>query len=86
MRRGVYRQVESFFKWIKQYLRIKAFRGTSENAVKPQTFIALCVYVLADTVKKRIGLDQSHQAILRIFIVGLFERILILRAFLDIHP
>ena len=74
-------QVELFFKWIKQHLRIKAFYGTSENAVKTQIWIAVCVYVLVAIVKKRLGLDQSLYTILQILSVGLFERTPILRAF-----
>lgn len=74
-------QVELFFKWIKQHLRIKAFYGTSENAVKTQIWIAVCVYVLVAIVKKRLGLDQSLYTILQILSVGLFEKTPILRAF-----
>jgi len=74
-------QVELFFKWIKQHLRIKAFYGTSENAVKTQIWIAVCVYVLVAIVKKLLGLDQSLYTILQILSVGLFERTPILRAF-----
>lgn len=74
-------QVELFFKWIKQHLRIKAFYGTSENAVKTQIWIAVCVYVLVAIVKKRLGLDQSLYTILQILSVGLFEKMPILRAF-----
>jgi len=74
-------QVELFFKWIKQHLRIKAFYGTSENAVKTQIWIAVCVYVLVAIVKKRLGLDQSLYTILQILSVGLFERTPILKAF-----
>lgn len=74
-------QVELFFKWIKQHLRIKAFYGTSENAVKTQIWIAVCVYVLVAIVKKRLGLDQSLYTILQILSVGLFDKTPILRAF-----
>ena len=52
-------QVELFFKWIKQHLRIKAFYGTTDNAVKTQVWIAICVYVLVAIVKKRLNLDQA---------------------------
>lgn len=52
-------QVELFFKWIKQRLRIKQFFGTSENAVKTQIWIAVSVYVLIASIKKRLGLDAS---------------------------
>jgi len=74
-------QVELFFKWIKQHLRIKAFYGTSENAVKTQIWIAVCVYVLVAIVKKRLGLDHSLYTILQIVSVGLFERMPIVQAF-----
>jgi len=74
-------QVELFFKWIKQHLRIKAFYGTSENAVKAQIWIAVCVYVLVAIVKKRLDLDHSLYTILQILSVGLFEKTPILQAF-----
>jgi Domain of unknown function (DUF4372)/Transposase DDE domain len=66
--------VELFFKWIKQHLRIKAFYGTSENAVKTQLWIALSVYVLVAIVKKRLGLDVSLYKLLQILSVTLFEK------------
>lgn len=68
-------QVELFFKWIKQYLRIKAFFGTSENAVKTQIWIAICVYVLIAIIKKELNLKPSLGEILQIFSVTLFEKI-----------
>jgi transposase len=68
-------QVELFFKWIKQYLRIKAFYGTSENAVKTQIWIAITVYVLIAIIKKDLRLEQSLGEILQILSVSLFERI-----------
>jgi len=74
-------QVELFFKWIKQHLRIKAFYGTSENAVKTQIWSAICVYVLVAVVKKKLGLEQSLYTILQILSVSLFEKTLILQAF-----
>jgi IS4 transposase len=74
-------QVGLFFKWIKQHLRIKAFYGTSENAVKTQIWIAVCVYVLVAIVKKQLGLDHSLYTILQILSVGLFEKTPILKAF-----
>lgn len=74
-------QVELFFKWIKQHLRIKAFYGTSENAVKTQIWIAVCVYVLVAIVKKQLNLEQSLYTILQILSVGLFEKTPILQAF-----
>jgi hypothetical protein len=67
-------QVELFFKWIKQHLRIKAFYGTSENAVKTQIWTAVSVYVLVAIVKKRLGLERSLNAILQILSVSLFEK------------
>lgn len=66
-------QVELFFKWIKQHLRIKSFFGTSENAVKTQVWIAVSVYVLAAIVKKRMGLDASMYEILQILSLTMFE-------------
>jgi len=68
-------QIELFFKWIKQHLRIKAFYGTSENAVKTQIWIAISVYVLVAIVKKRLGIDHSLYKILQILSVSLFEKI-----------
>jgi hypothetical protein len=73
-------QVELFFKWIKQHLRIKAFFGTSENAVKIQIWIAVSVYVVVAIVRKRLGLEASLYQILQILSVTLFEKTPILRA------
>jgi hypothetical protein len=73
-------QVELFFKWIKQHLRIKAFYGTSANAVKTQVWIAVSVYVLVAIVKKRLGLPQSLYTILQVLSVTLFERVPIYQA------
>jgi len=67
-------QVELFFKWIKQHLRIKAFFGTSENAVKSQIWIAVSVYVLVAIIKKRLNLDASLFQLLQILSVTMFER------------
>jgi hypothetical protein len=67
-------QVELFFKWIKQHLRIKAFFGTSENAVKSQIWIAVSVYVLVAIVKKRLKLHGSLYEILQILSLTVFER------------
>ena len=67
-------QIELFFKWIKQHLRIKAFYGTSENAVKTQIWIAISVYVLVAIVKKRLNLDRSLYTILQILSITLFEK------------
>ena len=67
-------QIELFFKWIKQHLRIKAFFGTSENAVKTQIWIAVAVYVLVAIVKRRFKLDASLYELLQILSLTLFER------------
>ena len=72
-------QVELFFKWIKQHLRIKAFYGTSENAVKTQIWIAISVYVLVAIIKKQLKLDLSLYTILQIFSITLFEKMPILQ-------
>jgi Domain of unknown function (DUF4372)/Transposase DDE domain len=74
-------QVELFFKWIKQHLRIKRFYGTSENAVKTQIWIAVSVYVLVAIVKKRLGLDASLYTLLQILSVALFEKMPMQQAF-----
>lgn len=68
-------QVELFFKWIKQHLRIKVFFGTSENAVKTQIWIAVPVHVLVAIVKKRLNLSASLYEILQILSLTMFERI-----------
>jgi hypothetical protein len=73
-------QVELFFKWIKQHLRIKAFYGTTENAVKTQIWIAISVYVLVAIVKKRLNLNHSLYTILQILSVMLLEKIPLLQA------
>jgi len=67
-------QVELFFKWIKQHLRIKAFYGTSENAVKTQIWIAVCTYVLVAIVRKRLKLEASMHEMLQILSLSLFEK------------
>jgi len=74
-------QVELFFKWIKQHLRIKNFYGTSENAVKTQIWIAVSMYVLVAIVRKRLGVDVSLYQILQILSLTLFEKVPILGAF-----
>jgi IS4 transposase len=74
-------KVELFFKWIKQHLRIKAFYGNSENAVKTQIWIAIAIYVLVAIVKKRLALDATLFQILQVLSVTLFEKTPILRAF-----
>ena len=76
-------QVELFFKWIKQHLRIKAFYGTTENAVKTQLWIAVSVYVLVAIVRKRLALPLSLYQILQILSVTLFEKTPILQVFQD---
>src|SRR3989441_421811 len=73
-------QVELFFRWVKQHLRIKAFFGTSENAVKTQIWIAVSVYVLVAIVRKRLDLDASLYQILQILSLTLFEKVPILHA------
>jgi len=67
-------QVELFFKWIKQHLRIKRFYGTSENAVKTQVWIAVSVYVLVAIIKKELHLEASLHTLLQILSVTLFEK------------
>lgn len=76
-------QIELFFKWIKQHLRIKAFYGTSLNAVKTQIWIAISVYVLVAILKRRLKLEHSLYTILQILSIILMERIPILQAFRD---
>ena len=73
-------KVELFFKWIKQHLRIKAFFGTSENAVKTQVWIAVSVYVLVAIIKKRLGLTPSLYTMLQILSVTMFEKTPLLQA------
>jgi IS4 transposase len=68
-------QVELFFKWIKQNLRIKSFFGTSPNAVKTQVWIAVCVYVLVAILKKELNLPQSLHQILQNLSVNAFEKV-----------
>jgi hypothetical protein len=75
--------VELFFKWIKQNLRIKHFYGTSENAVKTQIWIAVCVYVLAAIIKKELAMEVSLYTFLQILSVHSFEKTPLVRAFLD---
>jgi hypothetical protein len=75
-------QVELFFKWIKQHLRITRFFGTSENAVTSQIWIAVSVYVLVAIVKKRLNLDVSLDTLLQICSVTLFEKMPLQQAFL----
>ena len=79
--------MELFFKWIKQHLRIKAFFGTSENAVKSQIWIAACAYVLVAIVKKLLQQEASLHTLLQILSVTLFEKMPIQQAFssIDCH-
>jgi len=67
-------QVELFFKWLKQHLRIKTFWGRSRNAVKTQICIALCTYLLVAMTKKNLGIDRSSYEILQILSVSLFDK------------
>lgn len=76
-------QVELFFKWIKQHLRIKKFYGTSENAVKTQIWSAVAVYVLVAIVRKRLNLDASLYTLLQVFSLTLFEKIPLNKALFD---
>ena len=78
-------RVELFFKWIKQHLRIKAFYGTSENAVKTQVWIAISTYVLVAIIKKKLDLPHSLYTILQILSLSLFEKRPILQVFSE-HP
>ena len=73
--------IELFFKWIKQHLRIKAFLGTTPNAVKTQIWIAISTYLLVAILKKRLRIDQPLYTILQILSVSLFEKTPILQAF-----
>jgi hypothetical protein len=77
-------QVELFFKWIKQHLRIKAFYGTTPNAVQTQIWIAVCVYVLVAIVKKELRLECSLYQILQILSISLFEKVPIQQALMSI--
>ena len=72
-------QVELFFKWIKQHLRIKTFYGTSDNAVRTQIWIAVCVYLLIAILKKELKLPQSLHSILQVLSVTAFEKVPIYR-------
>jgi IS4 transposase len=74
-------QIEVFFKWIKQHLRIKSFFGVSENAVKTQIWIAISVYVLVAIIKKQLKSDRNLYTILQILSVSLFEKMPIFQAF-----
>ena len=79
-------QVELFFKWIKQHLRIKRFYGTSENAVRTQIWIAISVYVLVAIIKKQLKLDVSLHTLLQILSLTLFEKLPLQQAVAGIDP
>ncbi len=78
-------QVELFFKWIKQHLRIKAFYGTTENAVKTQIWIAISVCVLVAIIKKKLKIELSLYTILQILSLTLFEKMPLYQAFTPIN-
>ena len=78
--------MELFFKWVKQNLRIKHFYGTSENAVKTQIWIAVCVYVLAAIIKIDLALNVSLYTFLQILSVHFFEKVPLAQALFDGHP
>jgi hypothetical protein len=73
--------VDELFKWIKQHLRIKAFYGTNENAVKTQIWIAVSIYVLVAIIRKRLGLERSLYQILQILSITTLEKVPILQVF-----
>ena len=79
-------QVELFFKWIKQHLRIKRFYGTSENAVRTQIWIAISVYVLVAIIKKQLRLDVTLHTLLQILSLTLFEKLPLQQAFKRVDP
>jgi len=86
---GLYRcrwQVELFFKWIKQHLRIKRFYGTSENAVRSQIWIAISVYVLVAIIKKQLRLDVTLHTLLQILSLTLFEKLPMQQVFRRVDP
>ena len=76
-------QVELFFKWIKQHLRIKSFFGTSENTVKSQIWIAVTVYVLVAVLKKRLSISADLYTILQVLSLTLFEKMTTSKLFSD---
>src|SRR5206468_11263919 len=79
-------QIELFFRWIKQHLRIKSFYGTSPNAVKTQVWIAVCVSVIVAIVRKELRLERSMGEILQILSISLFEKTPVLEALLLPKP
>jgi len=78
-------EIELFFKWIKQNLRIKAFYGTSENAVKTQIWIAISVYLLAAIIKKKLRIERTLNEILQVLSVALFENDELLPLVTNLH-
>jgi hypothetical protein len=78
-------QVELFFRWLKQHLRIKAFYGTSANAVRSQLWVAVCVYALVAILKKRLGSDATLYEILQILSVSVFEKTPVAELFQALH-
>ena len=76
-------RVELFFKWIKQHLKIKAFFGTSANAVKTQIWIAICIYVMVAIIRKMEKIELNLYTILQIFSVSLFEKVSIYQLLTD---
>jgi len=79
-------KIELFFKWVKQHLRIKAFYGTSENAVKTQIWIAISAYVLAAIIKKKLKVEASLYTMLQILSVSLFEKTPLFQLLSQIKP
>ena len=79
-------QVELFFRWIKQHLRIKRFYGTSENAVRTQIWIAITVYVLVAIVRKKLHLSASLHTLLQILSVTIFEKLPLYQALAELPP
>ncbi len=79
-------QVEPFFKWIKQHLRIKRFFGNTENAVKTQVWIAVSVYVLVAIMKKRLDIDASLYTILPVLSITVFEKTPLLQMLSEAEP
>jgi IS4 transposase len=79
-------QIELFFKWIKQHLRIKRFYGTSENAVRTQIWIAISVYVLVAIIKKQLKLDVTLHTLLQILSLTLFEKLPLQQVVADTVP
>ena len=77
-------QVELFFKWIKQHLRIKAFYGTSDNAVRTQIWIAVSIYVLVAIIKKRLQIPLSLYTILQVLSLTVFERLPLQQVLTDV--